>query len=419
MRVLYSWEWGAGAGHLRRFAPLAKHLIQRGHEVIVVARDLAPLQRMQRTIGWIPIAAPVQMMPPQRPIAQPEHLQELVWNLGWDSPDAIESQILGWKGIFKLLSPDVLLADFGLASLAVAHSLDVPAYRIGTGYTCVPTGSQPPSLPQLSQSPVGALPPDQLQELVSRKQASQQILGWLHQSLANVGLRPDCSWSTLLTSEHQTLLATVGPLDPYASYRAELKGTEYLGWWGAQTGIEPRWHGNDAIGIATPGAHAGAKRVVAYLKPFSMLPALLDELVRRRIQVALVGDGIHFAANDPRWNGMVSIQSQMIDWKAAARQCDFVVCNANHGTTAACLSLGLPLLAVPLFLEQRITAAAIEQQNWGVAVDPRQPATFGMAIDQLLSGPQYREGAIRFAQQYDEWSQGSLDRAKRRLDTWI
>lgn len=81
-----------------------------------------------------------------------------------------------------------------------------------------------------------------------------------------------------------------------------------------------------------------------------------------------------------------------------AMACDAVVSHMGAGTTAAALSRGLPLVAVPLFADQHHNAERVSTAGAGLTVDARSAATdLPEAVDKVLTDPAYAENARSIA----------------------
>jgi hypothetical protein len=388
MRIVFTWEWGGGSGHLRLIAPLADHLLKSGHEVAVVTRDLTrtgdlfPERRVQC------LQSPLCTTAVRNPIRHPATIADLAWNLGLNDVESMSGLFRGWTDLFRLLRPDVVIADFGLASSIVAWALQLPRLRVGTGYTCPPQSSHLVAMSQCS-----------LDE--GSRSRERRLIEMISSALKSVSLPSDLDWSDIILSDQDSLLATLPPLDPYHSHRPD---ADYVGIWDAGGGGSPTW------------PTFGESKTVAYLKPFPSLPKLLEALRDARVATALVGDSIPADSLDRFAPHSVASQPGMIDFSQIARECRFAICNANHGTSAHMLSLGIPLLAVRLYLEQRITADTIQRNGWGIRVDPHQPDHFSHAIETLRSTRSYSDAAATFASKYHSLLRDGLPRALERID---
>jgi UDP:flavonoid glycosyltransferase YjiC (YdhE family) len=86
-----------------------------------------------------------------------------------------------------------------------------------------------------------------------------------------------------------------------------------------------------------------------------------------------------------------------------AMQCDIVVTHGGSGTTAAALTRGLPIVAIPLFADQPHNATQIARAGVGVIVDQRRIATdVGPAIATVAADPSYAAAAQRISREIGE-----------------
>ena len=83
-----------------------------------------------------------------------------------------------------------------------------------------------------------------------------------------------------------------------------------------------------------------------------------------------------------------------------AMQCDIVVTHGGSGTTAAALTRGLPIVAIPLFADQPHNATQIARAGVGVVVDQRRIATdVAPAITTVAGDPSYAAAAQRISRE--------------------
>jgi hypothetical protein len=76
---------------------------------------------------------------------------------------------------------------------------------------------------------------------------------------------------------------------------------------------------------------------------------------------------------------------------------DLGVLHAGQGATAAVLLAGKPLVQVPLVLEQKLTAEAVERLGAGVTASPADVADVARKLDAVLADDRYAAAAGAFA----------------------
>ena len=122
---LLAWELGGGMGHVVPLAQVAEPLVQRGHEVHFVLRDLAVARAGLGALASAPRVrlwqAPVWQMPYQAP--QPSvSYAELLFHAGYLDAGRLQGLVQGWQSLLDAIAPDLLLADHAPTALQVASA---------------------------------------------------------------------------------------------------------------------------------------------------------------------------------------------------------------------------------------------------------------------------------------------------------
>jgi UDP:flavonoid glycosyltransferase YjiC (YdhE family) len=87
-----------------------------------------------------------------------------------------------------------------------------------------------------------------------------------------------------------------------------------------------------------------------------------------------------------------------LDTSLVAEQCDLAILNAGHGTTAAMLMAGKPVLQLPIHLEQTLNAAATVRLGAGLSAAINRPEEIAVKLMALLCSDIHTEAARRFAE---------------------
>jgi UDP:flavonoid glycosyltransferase YjiC (YdhE family) len=135
--------------------------------------------------------------------------------------------------------------------------------------------------------------------------------------------------------------------------------------------------------------------VFAYLRPGGRQFAPVSELLgRMRWHVRAYAGGLK-----PPPAG-----AARIDWSdrplptGALRDCDAVLCPGGHGLTCAALLAGKPVLVLPEFAEQMLTARNVEALGAGLCVHPAADArALRRALNRLADDAGMRARALEFA----------------------
>lgn len=377
--ILMIWELGGAMGHLVRLMPIAQQLLAWGHRVSLALQGSRHHSLVPENVCTLPIP----VLPPSRqPISQPVSIADILHNIGVTEPDALAGQARTWRGLVETVAPDAIVLDYSPTALLALQGFGIPLIQIGTGFASPPAISPLPDLRDWQNhypDRIAATETAVLEALNGQLERQSEPL------LANVG--------ELFTRLDWNVLATFPELDHYPGSE---RGS-YCGTWGSSMAARPVW------------PQADGPRIFAYLKPFRGLKAILDELAQRRLPtLAYVGGGF-----DPGpWQGTtVRVSREPLDMRLVARDCDLAILNAGHGATAAMLLAGVPLLQLPIQIEQYHNAQATARLGAGINVALGDRQAFVAALDRLLNEPPFGQAAEDFARRYaDHDPQAAVER---------
>lgn len=116
-------------------------MIARGHRVSFITKDLIGSRRL---LGDLPVAlfpAPlwrgkVKGLPPV--VCYPD----ILLRTGFMDTDGMVALVEGWMALFRLLAPDLIVAEHSPRALVAARVARLPCVLVGTGFT-VPRPAQP------------------------------------------------------------------------------------------------------------------------------------------------------------------------------------------------------------------------------------------------------------------------------------
>ena len=373
--ILVAWEFGENWGHLSRDVPVAVRLVAAGHNVLCAVADTRVAASMLATtrINFVQSPSPRRPARPPRPLA---NHAEIAMTGGYDDPDILRGLVGGWRGIIELFRPDALLIDYAPTALLAGRICGVPAVLAGSGFELPP--------------PLSPLPSFRVWETVSESrllEAEQTALRHVNQVLDECKAAPLQQFSDLFQGQRR-ILTTFAELDHFGARPTE----EYVGpLFDLPRARRVQWH---------PGG-SGEKRIFAYLRPW--MPRVEDLLI------ALQGSGADVICTFPSAPpGLVQryqsprlrIFTQAVDLGPLLPTADLVIAYGS-GTVAQALLAGIPLLLVPRWAEQYLSALRVEALGAGLVVRGKgPPPSYPALLERLQSDPQYRTAARRFATQY-------------------
>lgn len=325
--ILFTWELGEGLGHLRPIQLAAERLIQRGHRVTLAARELRNSDGLLAA-GVQLLQAPYLQGGVDQQISPTWSFSQLMHNCGFAHSEYLRPLTAAWLNIYRLCRPDIIVFDHSPTALFAASALDLPKLMSGSGFMCPPPGK-----------PFGVYSPQRMDEACARAidECEDRLREVVNSVADSLGCRRIEHIGEIYSGCKQ-LLTTVSPLDHFGPR----EGADYVGINPVVSGVQPDWPDH-------PG-----KRIFCYLKPFDLLPALVQSLATAAQPTILYGVGAqYFAGIDAP---TIRFSSQPVDLKQVSEQCDFAILNGNHDTCLQLLAQGVPVLNIPLHREQQLFA---------------------------------------------------------------
>ena len=375
-RILYVWELGSGYGHVASAIPLATRLKARGHEVAFALRDLAYAERFLGRRGFALLQAPVWMSDRRGPDL-PVSYAEMLANFGFLDRAGLTGMARAWRELYRLVRPDLLVIDHAPTALLAARGIGLRRVLLGTGFHSPPRTSPMPSLrPWLDISPERLL------------ETERQIVETMNEVSADLAAKPLEVLADLFEVD-EDFLCTFPELDHHPRTEARYWGPFFA----SDEGVAPEWP-----------AQRGA-RVFAYLSPayhdFEKLVSQLSDLSCGTLVHAPGLSDKQIAKYHAR---NVVFSPEPVRMAQASREADLVICHGGHGTTAASLLAGRPVLVLHRHVEQLLLAQKIVDGGLGKTINPdsKNPSYKQLARD-ILSDSRFAERAREFAAKYADF----------------
>lgn len=395
--VLLIWELGGGIGHLVRLAPLATGLVQRGHRVYLVAKDLANVEKFFAGSGVQYLPAPSAAPMGRGCFRTPVSFSHVLHNTVFGDDRCLVGLVSAWKTLFQLTQPELIVFDHAPSALLAARGFPARRVTIGSGF-CIPPDA----------SPYPCIRPQVKYDLNRLAQEEAEVLARVNRVSALFRQQPLDRLGQLYSQVDQQFLTTFAQLDHYPD-RSESH------YWGPINGItaggkEPIWP--DGKG----------KKIYAYLKPYPNLSDLLKALNESDARSLIYSDSIPLDLQKKFASEKLRFENERIDIAKAAQLCDIAITHGTLGTTSAMLQAGKPTLVVPLMLEQAITGRNVERLGAGLNTLTNQPQQIREHLRCLLnSSESFHRAAIQISAElagFDPERQQNqiLDRLQELLD---
>ena len=371
--ILFTWELGLAMGHVATLRPLAEALARNGHRLYAALKDVTQAKGFSPQSSVRCLQAPVRLNQVRDCVELPATFAHVLHNAGFGRVEELQPLVDAWRALLDLVSPDLVICEHSPTALLASQAHRVKRLVIGTGFSCPPDRHPLPDWrPYLRHDPARLLHDEQRVLAV----LNEMLAAWNQPALERV--------TDLYRRANQRALVTFAELDHFGG-RAE---GEYWGLWSNQAGQPPQWPAGEG------------KRVFAYLKPFPALPALLDYLRRARLPTIIYGPTIERQFQERNRAETLWFVAEPVELAAVGRQCDAAILNSTHGSTAAMLLAGAPLLLLPLYLEQQLLAERVVQLGAGLAANSNNGPEAVARLQTLLATDRHAHAAAAFAHKY-------------------
>jgi UDP:flavonoid glycosyltransferase YjiC (YdhE family) len=375
------WELGGGLGHAGRLKMLAQALLARGHQVSLSLRDLMHTNALLADLDVPKLQAPVWLHQAVGLPSPPGSLAEILLHCGYLEPAALRGMVAGWRAMFELLRPDLVVADFAPTAILAARVMGLRSASMGNGFYSPPPGRP---LPPLRGAPAERLAASEARVL---RTANALLAG-----------RPLQHAVELLLGD-LPLLCTWPELDHYG--RADADAVHWFG-----PSFLP-----DAGGTMPPWPQGAGRKVFAYLKAghpshAAVLRALAEEGCHTLVYMPEVAGGAPAPVTSP----LLHYLSGPVALSQALAEVDLCVSHAGEATLAQSLLAGVPLLMLPSHAEQFMTARRVALSGAGYNAALMTPSSdWRGALRQVLDDGRYRQAARAVAARHQGFSQQRMN----------
>lgn len=378
---LLAWELGGGLGHSVPLSQIARPLLEDGHRVHAVLRDLstapAAFGDLLGAPGFTLWQAPVWLAA-LRGLPESATYAELLFRAGFLDARRLHGLALGWRSLLGALSPDLILADHAPTLMLASRGLPVRRATIGTGFF------QPP--------PVAPIPPFRVWETVDParvRDSEARALATANSVLAALKAPPLAHLHELLAADENFLL-TWREVDHFAVRSADPAVT----YWGplptAMHGVQPTWPEGDA------------PRVFAYLKgEYGAIEPLIAALAKAPFRTCAYVPGLAPELAKRAATNRLVLSGSPVNMASVCASAQAVVCNAGSGTVCTVLRAGIPVVMLPMHAEQLLFARRVAETGAGVVLTEAEVRQRGLAtLKRILQEPGFGAAARALADRH-------------------
>jgi len=379
--IVFTWELGGGFGHVGRFRPIAERLLDAGHRVTMIVKDLKRAAVFLADFDIRLFQAPVKISRAVPYNPAPSTFAHLLANMGYQESRELKAMVSAWGNLFDLLQPDLLLFDHSPTAMLAARGRQACQMTIGTGFCC-PVDEFP--LPQMA--------PWRPMEAAHREQHELILVDRINSVLRSSQLPEIQRVGQIYGDMDVNLLTTFSELDHYP----QRKNGRYLGVWAGST-RQSRNTDADLSNSALNWPQGKKPKLFLYLKPSKAVTDLLRWISGQGFPAVVVGDGLNMKQLASVVAPHVQLHQGTLPMESVRRWCDIAVLNGSHGTTCDMLLAGKPILQLPLTFEQALLTHRTVKMGVALDASPEQPRQAIQQLGTLVNNREFGERAEAFA----------------------
>lgn len=378
MRILFAWEMGNNFGHATQIGALARLLKHKKADVWIALKNPAAAASFADEFPDRILQAPYHPVTPGRRRSR-TYAEGLV-PCGYGSVDTLVPLISAWRGLFSLVKPDILVTEAAPTALLASRGMKIKRMAFGRGFDVPPPDTPMPVMRYWEKHDAADI-----------RRREKTILQTINTALERLRLKPLAAFREMMDTNNE-FLCTFRELDHYHDREdAEYYGPLYT----TDTGLALEWNKKTT------------KRIFAYLSAGKPFAATLEAL--RRLpddyDVIVVATGIPAEIQKNLAKPSLRIIPGHVRLDRILPACDLVISNGNSGMCSAAALAGVPMLMLPLHVEQIMSARAVGRTGMGLSLlGPATPDDVSRKIGQILSDKKFQEAAKALAQKYTKSS---------------
>jgi UDP:flavonoid glycosyltransferase YjiC (YdhE family) len=373
-RILFTWELGGGMGHVVPYLETINAIHKTGHRLYFAMRDLSFAEQVFHGLPVTYFQAPCRIGPVTHPVKTSHTYAHILHNIGFSDSTMLAGLVNGWRALFELLQPDLIVFNHSPTALLAARTFPAKRLLTGTGFTIPPKRYPFPNMRYWS-------PIDETQ----LRHDEDGTLAAVNHVLKKLGSPPLSHLADLFDVDCDSI-DSYAELDHYPNR----EGRRYRGACFSEAGHAPAW------------PEGSGKKIFVYIKSSIANPSLFAALKESGQRAIIFGDSIPEPLQRRFASDALRFVDQPQNIRLVAAHADVAVLNGGHNTTAAMLLAGKPVLILPLTIEQYLTARNVERLGAGVTCLVDKPGQIISALRQVLESESCVNAARNFAQKYSD-----------------
>ena len=372
--VLCAWELGGQLGHIARLAHIAQHLHARGYACFAALKDLSRAKPFFADTPIKLLQAPVFLpkIKMQRPVLS---LADTLLLSGYLKTEELIGLTEAWTNLINLVNPDILLIDYAPTAALAARDLPCQKLIVGSSFwQPVPNHPLRSWLTDPSQA-----------NLVTQQE--NRVVNTINEVLSQQNRRP-LRYMADVFSGNRTIINTPPEFDLYGDIRSNAQYHSKSG----------------APGINLPvqfGASTNPK-VLAYLKPgHPQFDWIVQGLAKSAANVFIACPRCDPKRLARYQSDRFNFSVEPVQLATAMDTASLFVGHGNAGSTLESVLAGTPVVALPIQLEQLLTAQKLNELKIGRSIPKVDSAEqIAQVINAALASPELKQYAAAYAQEH-------------------
>lgn len=342
-KIALCWEMGGGSSHLAMLAEYVQPLLKQGHQVCLITQNITTASHIDEFADLDIYQAPFL----NRALQQYDvvNYSSLLLLCGYGNTQYLVAVVKAWVNLFDTIAADFVIVEHSPTAVFAARIMDIPHAMTGQGFMVPPLQDPMPSMVPWSQVDEQRLIEADASVLRSINQVTEVI---------NPVLQPFDSVKSIFSESYKWIMS-FPELDHYGARDEayfERSKTLYLE-------SEPVW------------PDADGEKIFVYFDAHSPhLTNLLEQLVQTKQPVLAIIPGLNAEQIARFKKTNVRIQTDMVNIKKVAEQCQLVITHSGHSTVADFLLMGIPSLLLPSTVERTMLAYRLGLSQLAFAGSP-------------------------------------------------
>ena len=365
--VLFTYEFGAGLGHLTPLLAVAARLSPRHRLVFALREPEQGVDAVARALGGRGEVRAGVRWQPAKGSTHARTLADALWAAGFADRERMQSATAEWGALLDAEKPDLIVADFA-PGLRLAAADRWPMVEVGYGYTVPPAGRLlPPLRPWDPRVPAQS------------RAREFQMLAWANEARAVIGGRPVDFLADLFQGD-ETFVCTLPELDPYRAWREASVGP-----------LVPRVRPGPAFSERT------GPEIFTYLHAtHPRLKDVLQALSLTERDVGLYVSGAPPEVIAKMCGRRVRVFRKPADYAQILPQVKLVIHHGGLGTAHTALAAATPQLMFPVRLEWQVNARGVQMLGAGRVAEPGQsPEDLAAELSALVGDAALQANALQ------------------------